>query len=519
MVEQGRKRWVGWPKVPLHPVLIAVFPVLFLFAENAVQQVTLSPLWLPLALSAALGVGALFAGTLLYRDAERGALLASWALILFFSFGRVWDAFSGVLDGRRYLVAAYLLAGILGGAVIWRSQRWARNANRALAVAAALLVVFNLVRIGNWAVGSALAAAPTTPPPISVVAPDHPRDIYYVILDRYASATTLAELYGYDNTPFLDALRERGFTIAADSWANYFKTALSLSSSLSMDYLDGNALRDGVPASFGPVFSTLRNHLAVPQTLTSLGYEYVHIGNYWEPTATNVDADLVLRYQEGSEFSGALWATTALQLLSPLGRQDTDPETIQLDQDARAHALFAFDALEGAAGRPGPTYVFAHILVPHPPYVFDIDGSMPTTEERAQRSEHEEYLRQLQWTNQRVLTALDRLLDGPQDQQPIVILQADEGPWPVRFTVNERGFDWLSATPDEIQQKFGILNALHLPGVDAAAAGVTDSLSPVNEFRVVFNAYFQANLPLLPDVTYLSPDYARMYDFVRYDRP
>ncbi len=144
---------------------------------------------------------------------------------------------------------------------------------------------------------------------------------------------------------------------------------------------------------------------------------------------------------------------------------------------------------------------------------------MPTPEERARRSEREEYVRQLQWTNQRVLAALDRILAVPDDQQPIVILQADEGPWPAPFTANQHGFPWLEATPDEIQQKFGILNAFHLPGVDAAAAGVTDQLSPVNEFRVVFNAYFGASLPLLPDVTFLSPDYARMYDFVEYPRP
>ena len=59
-------------------------------------------------------------------------------------------------------------------------------------------------------------------------------DVYYVILDRYANSWTLANLYGYDNTPFLEALRERGFYVADEAWANYFKTAFSVSSSLDM---------------------------------------------------------------------------------------------------------------------------------------------------------------------------------------------------------------------------------------------------------------------------------------------
>jgi hypothetical protein len=49
--------------------------------------------------------------------------------------------------------------------------------------------------------------------------------------------------------------------------------------------------------------------------------------------------------------------------------------------------------------------------------------------------------------------------------------------------------------------------------------GVHDRISPVNAFRVVFDAYFDAQLPLLPDRTYLSPDKSRLYDFILYPRP
>ena len=252
--------------------------------------------------------------------------------------------------------------------------------------------------------------------------------------------------------------------------------------------------------------------------MKSLGYEYVHLGNYWEPTGTNVDADFSLRYQEHSEFSAALGSTTALMLLSPLGIPDDDPETAPIRDIAVNTTLYTFERLEEAAGRPGPTYVFAHLLVPHPPYMFNADGTIASRELTLSRPETERYNQQLQWTNTRVLEALDRLLDVPADQQPIIILQADEGPWPPGFTADQRDFQWLDATPQEIQQKMGILNAFHLPGVDAAEFGIYDRISPVNAFRIVFNAYFGADLPLLPDVSYLSPDYARMYDFREYPR-
>ena len=130
------------------------------------------------------------------------------------------------------------------------------------------------------------------------------------------------------------------------------------------------------------------------------------------------------------------------------------------------------------------------------------------------------YVEQLQLTNQRVLQAIDHLMaHDPDEPDPIIILQADEGPFPAAFSANESGFQWLDASPREIQQKFGILNAVRMPGVDPASVGFNDESSPVNQFRMVFNAYFGADLPLLPNETFLSPDYSRMWDFVRYPHP
>ena len=76
----------------------------------------------------------------------------------------------------------------------------------------------------------------------------------------------------------------------------------------------------------------------------------------------------------------------------------------------------------------------------------------------------------------------------------------------------------IQATAAQIQRKYGILNALRLPGVDPADAGFNDRSSPVNTFRYVMDAYFSADLPPLSDVSYLSPDYARLCDFVEVER-
>jgi hypothetical protein len=199
--------------------------------------------------------------------------------------------------------------------------------------------------------------------------------------------------------------------------------------------------------------------------------------------------------------------------------QGGDPESVTYPELARRHILYAFNAIEQAAHRAGPTFTFAHLTIPHSPYVFNPDGSMPTATETRTRSDGEEYVLQVEYANRRTLEAIDEILDVEAGQpDPVIILAADEGPWPPGFRADQEDFQWLEASDADIAWKFGILNAYRMPGVDLEAEGFTDRTSPVNAFRIMFDAYFGAHLGLLPDVTYLSPDYDHMYDFVEYPR-
>lgn len=520
MVNRLRRLDLLGISMSLHPILLAAFPVLFLFAENGEQEVTLQPLWMPLLVSMAGGLAALLILAAVFRSWQRGAVLASALVILFFSFGHAWNLVGG-LFGQRWVMALLWAALALAAAVVvWRFKGIAVPAGRFLTAAAVLLVAFNAFRVVNYASVSAAAAAAVAPPEnVQLHAPANRPDVYYIILDRYASVGTLQRVYHYDNEPFMRELEKRGFVIARHAWANYFKTALSLYSSLSMDTIDKAKLHEtAAPYDFTSIFAALRDHLAVPTALKSIGYHYIHLGNWWEPTSWNTDADVVLRFQDSAEFSGALFSTTFLSLFSPPAPEaggQGDGETISRRDLARDTTLYTYDRLAETADRPGPNFVFAHILLPHPPYVFDQDGHFLSEETIRSRPERVSYVQQVQFANEKTLEAIDQLLHDPTD--PIIVLQADEGPWPREFSLNEVNFDWLTASDPQIAQKFGILNAIHLPnGVDPRDYGFTDRTSPVNEFRVVFNAMFGTHLPMLPDMTYLSPDYAHMYDFVEY---
>jgi hypothetical protein len=75
---------------------------------------------------------------------------------------------------------------------------------------------------------------------------------------------------------------------------------------------------------------------------------------------------------------------------------------------------------------------------------------------------------------------------------PVIIIQGDHGPW-----LQPRA------------KRFWILNAYYLPG---HMDNLYPDLSPVNTFRLVFNAYFGGKYDMLADVSYFSP-VPRLYEF------
>ena len=67
-------------------------------------------------------------------------------------------------------------------------------------------------------------------------------------------------------------------------------------------------------------------------------------------------------------------------------------------------------------------------------------------------------------------------------------------------------------TDAELEEKFGILSAMRVPGADLEAAGFHDEMTPVNTFRILFNARFGTDLELLPDRIWAHENLYRFYD-------
>lgn len=518
-----RRLWglVSARPLALHPLLFASFPLLFLVARNLREDVPLRSVLVPLAWALVVTALLQVLATLMFGSAQRAAIVVSTWVMLFLSYGHFWNAVQGrrigplEIESQVYLLIPAAVVGMAVVALAIRVKGRLTGTTKILNVVAAFLVLINVVGIGidEFTGGQTKLRAETVEGAARFPANPRPTlsaaktpDIYYIVMDRYAGAQTLEESFGFNNSEFLTYLRGEGFYAASESRANYRGSAQSLASSLNMVHLNALAEQLGRGSDdWGPVYRLLKE-FEVARYLKSLGYRYVHLGSWWEPTRTNAFADLDYQSESLSEFSQILSETTLLPVIDP----DLDPRQRKYEL-----ALWQFEKLRETVDLPGPIFVFAHIILPHPPYVFDVKGGYVTQEREESRALQDNYVRQLRFTNSKLQELLDSLLSGPDGSDPVIILQADEGPRDDRESIVSpcgEVADWTEATPAQLNCAYRVLNAYYLPGV--GYSDLYPEITPVNSFRLVFNLYFSANLPLLPDRSYTHPDRRRLYDFI-----
>lgn len=386
---------------------------------------------------------------------------------------------------------------VLVGIAAKRAKRLA-PITQGMNVASSLLVVVALVPIvafAGEAIRSPSGIASAVLPPVTSISPidamdgSPQRDIYYIVLDRYGSQRALEALHGLDNAEFIDWLRKQGFQVVDDARANYVRSLPSIAAVLSMSLLDPVIDELGPRSSdYAPILDFVSSS-RVAAALQEQGYEYIHIGSWFPGTRHSQIADQGFASDTPTTFPSAVLSYSAAGLVAEgLGFTRTP------DEIHAAAAEYQLEVLRSLRDQPGPKFVFAHVLLPHAPYVYKADGTFdPTTAD---------YGYQLDYTNREIRKLVQPLLGLPEDERPIIILQADEGPYPERY-VADPGFDWAAATGDEVVTKFGILSAMFLPGSEGAAP-LPSGLSSVNTFREILSRYFDADLPNLPDRSYAS---------------
>jgi hypothetical protein len=297
-----------------------------------------------------------------------------------------------------------------------------------------------------------------------------------------------------------------GFTIPKLVRSNYTTTTLSIPSLVNFAQLTQVATDVGRKSNDRSLPDYILEHNRLVRFLKSQGYRFAFFpSHWWRATDHNEHADY--EYQAGGGFS-LRRALAATQLHNLLYRFTILGAVGSLHPTYAEHIKQTFQGIRNLDTRGKPTFVFAHFIFPHLPYVLNANCESDVAPYRGEPDRR--YLDQVRCAN-RLILDLVRSLVHRSGKPPIILLQGDHG-------TAMRGFNKAQTleqvTPSQARERFGAFGAYYLP--DGGGRLFTDTVTVVNVLRKVLNYYFGAPLPRIPDNLYLSLE-ARPFDLVEID--
>lgn len=480
---------VKFQYLPIHILFFAGFPSMALLVNN-LGEAELSNVIRPLIVSVVMAIATLLVLQLFVRNWRKAGLCVTWALVLFFLYGHIYDASKGThifgfLIGRhRFLLIVWAILLTSGTLFILKRNDSFTELTLLVNILGFALVFFQIAQIAIYEKQSGIssrqaqsAASETLLVPND---PDNLPDVYLIILDMYGREDALQAYYNYDNHEFVSQLEALGFYVASCGRSNYSKTIMSLPSQLNMDYIS-NLLED---VNHEKLVYILKNS-AVKRALEEIGYTSIAFdtGTNWINIDTSdifIDRPPEILGTVLEEFEELFLKTTIVRPLfdyaDSLDRASFHFFETYVEMKAQRIRIM-LDHLKLAPEMDGPKFVYAHILAPHPLHVFNPDGSVNLNARTV--DDHVGLPIQLDYINPQILEIVKNIIDQS-DIEPVIILEGDHG------------FGDLYATSPLI--------AIYLP--NDGRAQLYPSISHVNTFRVIFNSYFGTGFPILEDHSY-----------------
>jgi len=521
-----------------HPFLIAFFPIIAVYSVN-IGLIQLEQFIFPTLII--VGGAFLFFLCLKYvlKNAKKAALIVTLAFIIFFSFGHVYNMLNQVsigdidLGSNRILLPIFVISFGIGSFLIVRTKRTLDNATSIVNTISVVFITVIIAMVGIEAFGCDECLIQQTyslgifsnqimdstlyfeEHSFSVSESDSLPNVYYIILDGYPRNDVLKKHLDFDNSEFIDFLKQREFYVAENSYSNYSLSSTSIPATMNMNYINFLADELGEDSrSYDPLLGKdfgLYADNQVIKNFKSMGYKVAKIGSVPMYLHEMPLADLSLCYKSIHLMDNRLFDTVARTSMIGyfIERWSEDMQ--------RQIILCAFEELPKISSYyEEPVFAWSHIMIPHFPLIFGADGEPVTPGESllVMNNPHlfegtdsswnikQQFLQQLQFANKKSIKLIDKILEN--EKQSIIIIQSDHGS---AFDVNLH-----DPTDDDVHQRLSNINAIYFPDEKPREILMNDQTN-VNTFRIVFNSYFGSDYDILEDKIYWNLSFKKPFWF------
>lgn len=512
-------------KKGFHPFIIACLPALFAFLNN-LGKVSFTDVLLPLFILLVSAGLLVLIFKLVFKSYQKAFIYSSW--ILFFTlsyryFSYIIPEFTFIIAGfylgpDKLLIAGFVVLSIFLFIILFKTRKKLYDFNAAINIAAVtflLLQSINIIQFLHSRPHKTETVQKTISSSDNVSSLGYNPNIYYIILDAYARSDVLKELYDYDNSDMIKQLKDLGFFVAEDCYANYCQTALSLASSMNLDYHNDLVKQYGTDIRFMHPLKEKINNGVVINHLKQYNYKIASFQSSSYEWSKLDHADEMF-YMPGIGMNMLHDHIINMTIFPLLLKDKFFPINSKLKMH-RKRILFTMQKVENRASIQGPYFNFVHILCPHRPFVFDRDGNFRNPgmnyeglltgaiNIRNPKEYRENYKEQVCYLSKRIVQMVKRILENS-EKPPIIILQSDHGP-----SAEMDNFEPVQTNTSNFKERMAILNAYYFP--DKNFSQLYSDISPVNTFCVVLNQYFDTDFELKNDSSYFS-NLKQIYDFI-----
>ncbi len=294
-------------------------------------------------------------------------------------------------------------------------------------------------------------------------------DIYFILLDGYTGFSGLKKLWKFDNNELKKFLTENDFFFAQNGRSVYNVTNYSIASTFNMTELVFDTADIYAKSSYLSLANFIKHNPAVKYFYES-GYDFINF-SFWDMFNKNKYYQDIYFLRRGNIYQAR---TIYGHLYEIWNERFADMAEIN-------YGIFKSLAKTQNTFDEKPKFIYAHIMMPHPPYYFDAEGNRTDFSYSNDGKNMHKYLEQLKYTNKLLMETISGILNSAK-QPPIIVVESDHG-----FRSYE-GKD-----KDDIE--YSVLSCFYFPDKDYSL--LNDSLKTINTFRIIFNKYFNQNLKLL----------------------
>ncbi len=466
----------------IHPLNIIL--IFFISTSSVVFQADLAINFHETVISffiiSAAGIAIYFLIRWIIKDRIKSAILLTAILFIVLFFRDIYEllAFSGVTKlvsdfsifvGELFF-AIIIVVLVLAPIIIWlyKSKRKFLKLNSYLNLLTTIFLVIEIIGLGFIEVTKVeLKSKIDIKEPLEEI--QNKPDIYFIILDGYTGFSGLKKYWNFDNSELKKFMKKNGFFIAENGKTIYNVTNYSIASTLNMAELNFEADNLYAKSSYLSLANIIKKNIVV-EFLSEVGYDFINLSLF--------DIRDKKKFYEDIYFlkSGNIYQSRTIygHLYEIQNEINADMAYINLD---------IFNRLKNMRSAPNgkPKFIYAHIMMPHPPYYFDAEGNKNDFKVANDPNNKNSYLDQLKYTNHLLMESLNEVLNSS-GNPPIIVVQGDHG---------FRRFKEKNKKDVE----YSVLSCYYFPGKDYSS--FTDSMKTINTFRLIFNKYFNQNFQLL----------------------